>query len=98
MFSTSKVAILAVSVVLLACKFPTVYGLALSWPASFWSWAIRAGLAISLLSLKQVHHMDTMVAGVGLTWKSQSTNLLRDTLDDRAEYVDSFGVSNLVCA
>ncbi len=29
-----------------------------------------------------------MVAGVWLTWKSQSTNLLGDTLGDRAEYVD----------
>ncbi len=29
-----------------------------------------------------------MVAGVWLTWKSQSTNLLGDTLGNRAEYVD----------
>jgi hypothetical protein len=32
-----------------------------------------------------------MVAGVGLTWKSQSTNPLGDTLGDWAEYVDSLG-------
>jgi hypothetical protein len=32
-----------------------------------------------------------MVAGVGLTRKSQSTNLLGDTLGDWAEYVDSLG-------
>jgi hypothetical protein len=30
-----------------------------------------------------------MVAGVWLTWKSQSTNLLGDTLGDQAEYIDS---------
>jgi hypothetical protein len=39
-----------------------------------------------------------MVAGVGLTQKSQSTNLLGDTLGDRAEYVDFLGVSFLVYA
>jgi hypothetical protein len=32
-----------------------------------------------------------MVAGVWLTWKSQSTNLLGDTLGDWAKYVDSLG-------
>ncbi len=32
-----------------------------------------------------------MVAGFWLTRKSQSTNLLGDTLGDRAEYVDSLG-------
>jgi hypothetical protein len=32
-----------------------------------------------------------MVAGVWLTWKSQSTNLLGDNLGDWAEYVDSLG-------
>jgi hypothetical protein len=35
--------------------------------------------------------VDTMVAGVWLTWKSQSTNLLGDTLGDQAEYVDFLG-------
>ncbi len=35
--------------------------------------------------------METMVAGVWLTWKSQSTNLLGDTLGDQAEYVDFLG-------
>ncbi len=35
--------------------------------------------------------METMVAGVLLTRKSQSTNLLGDTSGDRAEYVDSLG-------
>jgi hypothetical protein len=35
--------------------------------------------------------VETMVAGVWLTQKSQSTNLLGDTLGDRAEYVDSPG-------
>jgi hypothetical protein len=35
--------------------------------------------------------VDTMVAGVGLTWKSQSTNLLGDTSGDWAKYVDSLG-------
>jgi hypothetical protein len=33
-----------------------------------------------------------MVAGVGLTRKSQSTSLLGDTLGDWAKYVDSLGV------
>jgi hypothetical protein len=32
-----------------------------------------------------------MVAGVCLTRKSQSANLLGDTLDDRATYVDILG-------
>jgi hypothetical protein len=32
-----------------------------------------------------------MVAGVWLTWKSQSTNLLGDTLGDWAKYVDFLG-------
>jgi hypothetical protein len=31
-----------------------------------------------------------MVAGVWLTWKSQSTNLLGNTSGDWAEYVDFF--------
>ncbi len=35
--------------------------------------------------------METMVAGVWLTRKSQSTNLLGDTSGDRAEYVDFLG-------
>ncbi len=35
--------------------------------------------------------METMVAGVWLTRKSQSTNLLGDTLGDWAKYVDSLG-------
>ncbi len=35
--------------------------------------------------------METIVAGVWLTWKSQSTNLLGDTSGDRAEYVDFLG-------
>ncbi len=35
--------------------------------------------------------METMVAGVWLTRKSQSTNLLGDTLGDRANYVDFLG-------
>jgi hypothetical protein len=47
----------------------------------------------ALLSSKQVLHVETMVAGVGLTQKSQSTNLLGDTSGDWAEYVDSLGVS-----
>jgi hypothetical protein len=32
-----------------------------------------------------------MVAGVWMTWESQSTNLLGDTLGDWAKYVDSLG-------
>jgi hypothetical protein len=35
--------------------------------------------------------VESVVAGVWLTQKSQSTNLLGDTLGDRAEYVDSLG-------
>jgi hypothetical protein len=35
--------------------------------------------------------VETMVDGVRLTRKSQSTNLLVDTLGDWAEYVDSLG-------
>ncbi len=35
--------------------------------------------------------METKVAGVWLTQKSQSKNLLGDTLGDRAEYVDFLG-------
>jgi hypothetical protein len=35
--------------------------------------------------------VETIVAGVWLTWKSQSTNLLGDTSGDRAEYVDFLG-------
>ncbi len=50
-----------------------------------------AGLTISLLLSKQVCRVETMVAGVWLTRKSQSTNLLGDTSADWAEYVDSLG-------
>ncbi len=50
-----------------------------------------AGLAISLSSSKQVRRVETMVSGVWLTWKSQSTHLLGNTLGDWAEYVDSLG-------
>ncbi len=35
--------------------------------------------------------METMVAGVWLTWKSQSTNLLGGASGDRAKYVDFLG-------
>ncbi len=35
--------------------------------------------------------METIVAGVWLTRKSQSTNLLGDTLGDRTKYVDFLG-------
>jgi hypothetical protein len=48
-------------------------------------------LAISSLSSKRARRVETMVVGVGLTRKSQSTNLLGDTLGDQAEYVDSLG-------
>ncbi len=48
-------------------------------------------MAIFLSSSKQVCRVETMVAGVWLTWKSQSTNLLGDTSDDWAKYVDSLG-------
>ncbi len=53
--------------------------------------ASTAGSAISSLSSKQVPCVETMVAGVCLTWKSQSTNLLGDTSGDRAKYVDFLG-------
>ncbi len=90
-FSASKVAILVVRVVLLACKFLMVCCKAFSWPASCMSWARRASSAVSLLLSKQVCHVKTMVAGVGLTWKSQSTNLLGDTSGDCAECADFLG-------
>jgi hypothetical protein len=84
-FSASKVAILVVRVVLLACKFLTVCCRSFSWPASCWSWVSRAGLAISSSSSKQVCCVETMVDGVRLTRKSQSTDLLGDTLGDRGQ-------------
>ncbi len=48
-------------------------------------------MAISWSSSKQVCRVDTMVAGVGLTWKLQSTNLLGDSSGDPAKYVDFLG-------
>ncbi len=58
-FSASEVAILVARVLLLACKFPTVWWRAFSWPTSCWSWASTAGLATSLSSSKQVCPVKT---------------------------------------
>jgi hypothetical protein len=87
-FSTSKVAILVVRVLLLVCSVPTVCCTAFNWLTSCMSWAVSTWSVISLLFSKWVHHVETMVAGVGLTWKSKSTSLLGDTSGDWAKYVD----------
>ncbi len=49
------------------------------------------------MSSKQVHCVETMVAGVRLTQKSQSTNHLGDNLGDCTKYVNFLGVIFLVC-